>query len=123
MEFGKHLETVGDIEMAVRYRILARRSANLNRSGRKRSNHFRDLPEGGGTSGRDVENPLAAIVQHRTGQRRYVVDKDVVAFLLAVPEQRDRFALGGKPPKAIRTVAVVRVFRPIDQSRPQDRER
>ena len=30
MELGKRLETVGDIEMTVRYRVLARRSANLD---------------------------------------------------------------------------------------------
>ena len=66
MEFGKCLETVGDIEMAVCYRILARRSANLDWPGGKRNNHFRDLAKGSGTCGRDVENPLAAMVQHRS---------------------------------------------------------
>ena len=105
MEFGKRLETVGDIEMAVRYRILARRSANLDRPGGKRNNHFRDFAKGSGTSGRDVENPVAAMVQRRAGERCHVVDKDVVALLLALPEQRDRFALRGKPPEAIRADA------------------
>src|SRR5262249_61624809 len=98
MEFGKRLETVGDIEMAVRYRVLARRSANLDWAGGKRNNHFRDLAKGSGTSGRYVENPLAAMVQHRADQRGHVVDMHMVALLLALPEQRDRFALGGKPP-------------------------
>ncbi len=109
--------------MPVCDRILARRSANLDRPGGKRNNHFRDLAKGSGTSGRDVENPLAAMMQHRAGERCHVVDKDMVALLLAVPEQRNRFPLGGKPPEAIRAVAVVGVFCPIDQGRPQDCER
>src|SRR5262249_48494976 len=109
--------------MAVRYRVLARRSANLDWPGGKRNNHFRDLAKGSGTSGRDVENPLTAIVQHRASQRGHVVDMHVIALLLALPEQRDRLTLGRKPPEAVWAVAVVGIFCPIDQRRPQDRER
>src|SRR5262245_63812744 len=109
--------------MAVSYRILARRSANLDGPGGKRNNHFRDFAKGSGTSGRDVENPLAAMVQHRADQRGHVVDMHMVALLLALPEQRDRFALGGKPPESIRAVAVVGVLHPIAQVSPQARDR
>src|SRR5262249_34510608 len=98
--------------MAVRYRGLARGSANLDWPGGKRNRHFRDLAKGSGTSARDVENPLAAMLQHRASQRCHVVDMHMIALLLALPEQRDRFALGGEPPEAVRA-AVVGIFCPI----------
>jgi hypothetical protein len=63
------------------------------------------------------------VLQHRADQRRHVVDMHVIALLLALPEQRDRFALGGKPSEAIRAVAVMGVFRSVNQGRPQDRQR
>src|SRR5262245_40446451 len=111
MEFGKRLETVGDIEMAVRYRILPRCSSKLDRAARKRGDHFRDFTERSGSPRRNIERAGASVLQHRADQRRHVVDMDVIALLLALPEQRDRLALGGKPSEAIRAVAVMGVFR------------
>src|SRR5690349_12902240 len=99
--------------MAVRYGILARRSPDLDGAPRKRGNHFRDLTEGSGPPRRNIERAGASVLKHRADQRRHVADMHMVALLLAFPEQRDRFALGGKPPEAIRPVAVVGVFRPV----------
>src|SRR5262252_5646284 len=81
VEFGKRLETVGDVEMAVRYRVLARRSANLDWPGGKPNNRFRDLAKGSRTSGRDVERAGASVLQHRASQRSHVVDMHVIALL------------------------------------------
>src|SRR5262245_50151848 len=106
--------------MAVRYRILARCSPNLDWAARKRGGHFRDLTERSGSPRGNVERTCASVLQRRTDQRRHVVDMHVVALFLAFPEQRDRFTLGSKAPEAVRAVAIVRIFCPIDQGRTQD---
>src|SRR5262249_9996584 len=83
VEFGKRLETVGDGEMAVRYRVLARRSANLDCAARKRGDHFRDFTERSGSPRRNIKRPGASVLQHRANERRHILDMHVVALLLA----------------------------------------
>ena len=46
----------------------------------------------------------------------------VIASFVALPEQPDWFPRPGQPPKAVRSIPVVRVRRVINQGRPQNRE-
>ena len=52
-----------------------------------------------------------------------VVDSDVIAALLALAEQHDRFAAIGLAAEAVGAIAVVRIVGAVDERRPQDGER
>ena len=74
-------------------------------------------------AGRDVEHAGRAVVEHERRNLGDVVDVDVVAALLALAEQDDRFAAIGLAAEAVGPVAVVRIAGAVDERGPQNGER
>ncbi len=93
-------------------------------AGRTRRRRYRAM------SRNEVATPVTALstpvlrwLRMRTASLRDVLDRDVVALLLAFAEYRDRLAGGRLPAEAVRPISRMRVARAVDQRRPQRRER
>src|SRR5258706_4033260 len=65
---------------------------------------LRDLAEAVHRARSDIEHAGAASIEHPGSQFGDVADVDVVAPLLALAEEDDLLAFGGKPPEAGQTV-------------------
>src|SRR5262245_22852952 len=119
-EFRECLEAIGNVEMAVRDRVLPRRAAELALAAGQRDHLLGDVAKRGRSARRDVEDATAAVSEDEPCELRDVVDEHVVALLLALAEQRNGFALLGQPAKSIGPVAVVRIARAVEEARSEE---
>src|SRR5262245_32956802 len=81
-----------------------------------------DIVERSGDTGHRIERPGAALAEGAHGKPADILDRYVVAFLLAFAEYGDRLAFGGLPPESVRSVAGMRIAGAVDEGRAQDGE-
>src|SRR4051794_37146002 len=90
-ELRERLVNAGRVKMAVEeMRAGAGARHALDRDTEEARQRYGDVVERGGDAGRGVERAAAAVPQDESGERRHVVDRNVVTLLLAVAEDADR---------------------------------
>jgi hypothetical protein len=107
----------GNIEMTMGDGRLSRRFDDTRWPGRMGCNEFRDLAKRNGRSGGGVQNAMRPMSDAQLRQHRNIVERDMIALFLATAEQDYILASRSLATKSVRSIAVVRVARAIDQRR------
>src|SRR5262245_18581623 len=87
-EFRECLEAIGNVEMAVRDRVLPRRAADLALAAGQRDHLLGDVAKRGRSARRDVEDATAAVSEAEPCELRVVVDRYDVARLISIAAMR-----------------------------------
>ena len=115
--------TAGDIEEAVQ-EMWARSGSghgfDLWARVELARDHVGDIVERGSHARHGVERSAAAVAKDPDGEVANILDRNMIALLLAVAEYGDRFAFGRLPSETVRPIAGMRVAGAVNEGRAQD---